>query len=112
MPENSDASVKAVITRLEDQDPVTAPRESYTPFTLIGDNFSKDMVVYISKNPDGSGKIDVEVFPDTAASTKKFWPVSARPASGVDPTDPKKPLWVAIKRNNQFECAYQGFIVV
>ena len=117
MPAKSDVLVKAVITRLEDEDPVTAPRGSYTPFTLIGDNFSKDIVVYISRNRDGSDQVDVEVVRDgSATGTKKVWPVIARPAQGVEITDlnkdpPDPLLWVAIKRNDQFECAYQGFIV-
>ncbi|MCW1411020.1 hypothetical protein OLZ32_22380 [Rhizobium sp. 1AS11] len=113
MSAKSNIQLKAEIRRLDDEDPVEAPRGNHKHFKLIGIGFSQDMVVYISKNSDGSDKVDVEVVrDDSATSTDKVWPAVAKPALGVDPTDSKKPLWVAIKRNDQFENAYQGFIVI
>jgi hypothetical protein len=112
MPAKSNSQPKPNIKRL-DEEPVEASKGNYKDFTLIGTDFRKGMVVYISTKADGSDKVDVEVLQNgSATSTDRRWPVVAKPALDVKSTDPKNPLWVAIKLNNQFEDAYQGFIVV
>ncbi|RFB81837.1 hypothetical protein B5K08_33540 [Rhizobium leguminosarum bv. trifolii] len=112
MPAKSDDQHDIDIKYLSDK-PVKASSGKSTYFSVGGTGFIQGMVVYIARNSDGSEKVDVEVLPDAAAvSTDKLWPVVAKPAYGLDPTDPKKPLWVAIKLNNQFKDAYQGFLVV
>ncbi|PDT17762.1 hypothetical protein CO670_06240 [Rhizobium sp. J15] len=92
---------------------VKAATDKSTRFSLGGTGFISGMVVYIARNSDGTDEVEVEICPDTdAVSTSKLWPVIAKPAHGLKPTDPENPLWVAIKLNNQFKDAYQGFLVV
>ncbi|MBB3390890.1 hypothetical protein FHT82_003662 [Rhizobium sp. BK275] len=112
MPDKSAAQPEIKIKYLSDE-PVKAPTFKSTYFKLGGSGFVQDMVVYISTKQDGSDKVDVEVLPDDkVVSTDKVWPVVAKPAFGLKPTDPKKPLWVAIKLNNQVKDTYEGFLVV
>ncbi|WP_416066949.1 hypothetical protein ACK9YZ_28495 [Rhizobium sp. ZK1] len=93
--------------------PVKAATEKDTRFSLGGTGFVKGMIIYIARNSNGTDQVDVEICPDPDAdSTEKLWPVIARPAHGLEPTDPANPLWVAVKLDDQFKDAYQGFLVV
>ncbi|EJC83107.1 hypothetical protein Rleg4DRAFT_4847 [Rhizobium leguminosarum bv. trifolii WSM2297] len=112
MPAKSDDQHEIDIKYLSDN-PVKAATDKSTRFSLGGTGFIQGMIVYIARNSDGTGKVAVEICPDPdAISTDKLWSVVATPAHGLDPTNSKDPLWVAVKLNNQFKDAYQGFLVV